>query len=357
VHFLCVCRLVEIIMWRCLVVFLFGCICTGLSSPIRDNSYVKIAADYKYYCVGNCKNDVNTTTSYGVVLMGGGPDVDAAFVWMINKAGPGDFLVLRADDDNAYNSYIYGLGKLNSVATLVILNKYGAADPFVVQTLKNAEALFLAGGNQWTYYSEWNNSPVSNAFVYLSKTKQIPIGGTSAGGMSQGQFMYTAQYNSIESSDAMRNPYSKDITLGKNFMQNQFLQNVLVDAHFYERDRMGRLLTFVARLLKDSNSSQVMGVGVDEGTAILIDANGVASITSWYSDGSAYFVSSDQIPQRCQRNERLTFKNIETYRATGNTTALFDFKTWTGDKNKGTAYTLSVTDAYITSTQSNGRIY
>ena len=40
--------------------------------------------------------DVTRTTAGGTVLMGGGPDVDAAMQWMIGKAGGGDFVVLRS---------------------------------------------------------------------------------------------------------------------------------------------------------------------------------------------------------------------------------------------------------------------
>ena len=54
--------------------------------------------------------DVNTAVSAGTVLMGGGADVDAAFTWMIDKSGGGDFVVIRATGTDAYNSYIYGLG-------------------------------------------------------------------------------------------------------------------------------------------------------------------------------------------------------------------------------------------------------
>ena len=47
--------------------------------------------------------------------MGGGTDVDAAFKWMIEKSGGGDFVIIRADNSNGYNSYIYDMGGINSV--------------------------------------------------------------------------------------------------------------------------------------------------------------------------------------------------------------------------------------------------
>ena len=58
-------------------------------------SSLRAAADYEYYCTGNCDTDVNTTSEFGLVLMGGSTDVDTAFMWMIEKSGGGDFLILR----------------------------------------------------------------------------------------------------------------------------------------------------------------------------------------------------------------------------------------------------------------------
>src|SRR5215211_3018429 len=72
---------------------------------------------YEYYVEGNAE-DVTASTSAGLVLMGGGTDVDAAFQWMIGKSGGGDFVVIRATGTDAYNPYIFGLGTVDSVETL-----------------------------------------------------------------------------------------------------------------------------------------------------------------------------------------------------------------------------------------------
>jgi len=55
---------------------------------------------YSYYYVGN-NSDVTTSTSPGLVLMGGGSDVDEAYRWMIQKSGGGDFVVIRASGSDA----------------------------------------------------------------------------------------------------------------------------------------------------------------------------------------------------------------------------------------------------------------
>src|ERR1700756_1862239 len=79
------------------------------------------AADhpYQYFRAGN-PNDMQTKTRAGFALMGGGDDLDEAFKWMCERAGGGDFVILRASGDDDYNPYIQGLCKLNSVATLIL---------------------------------------------------------------------------------------------------------------------------------------------------------------------------------------------------------------------------------------------
>src|SRR5262249_25823034 len=66
------------------------------------------AKQYSYFRIGN-PNDVTTSTNPGTVLMGGGTDVDAAFQWMCQRSGGGDFLVIRATGTDAYNPYIQQL--------------------------------------------------------------------------------------------------------------------------------------------------------------------------------------------------------------------------------------------------------
>ena len=72
-------------------------------------------AAYSYFATGNPYAAVSapsTLNAPSFVLMGGGPDVDEAFRWMISRAGitpktGGRFVVIRATGTEAYNPYIY----------------------------------------------------------------------------------------------------------------------------------------------------------------------------------------------------------------------------------------------------------
>jgi hypothetical protein len=51
----------------------------------------------------------------------------------------GDILVIRASGTDAYNPYIFSLGTVNSVATLIITKNQAASDPFVISKIKSCE--------------------------------------------------------------------------------------------------------------------------------------------------------------------------------------------------------------------------
>ena len=83
---------------------------------------------YEHSLVGDPADNVSTRapTAATAMLMGGGPDVDDAFRWMIAQAGGGDFVVLRASGDDGYNRYVYALGGMASVETLVVRSRAAA---------------------------------------------------------------------------------------------------------------------------------------------------------------------------------------------------------------------------------------
>lgn len=320
---------------------------TGLLAFLSPFGLFAAKSSYEYYVTGSA-NDVTTTTTAGTVLMGGGLDVDAAFQWMIGKSGGGDFVVIRTTGTDAYNPYIYGLGTVNSVETLIIKSRTAAADPFVVDKIRNAEALWIAGGDQSTYIDYWQGTPVADAINYVANTKHAPVGGTSAGLAVLGQFIYTGAKGSITSSQALANPFSRYMTLGRDFVSIANMSGVITDSHFVTRDRLGRLVTFLARIIRDGWASSAHGIGIDEATAILVNPDGSSTRVG---SGAVYFMSSAGVPQNCTSGVPLTYTGLAVYKMSGSAT--FNIASWTG--SGGTAYTVSANAGALSS--SNGSIY
>jgi len=303
---------------------------------------------YEYYVVGN-SNDVTRITTFGEILMGGGTDVDAAFQWMINKAGGGDFVVIRVTGTDAYNPYIYDLGVVDSVETIIIKNLAAASDPFVVNKIRNAEALFIAGGDQNNYVTLWKGTPVEDAIHYLV-TRNVPIGGTSAGLAIMGQFVFSAANGTVDSPTALGNPFGRRIALDRDFLVLPNLSGLITDSHFVTRDRLGRLVTFLARIVNDGWASTAKGVGIDEMTALAVEANGSVTVLG---SGAAYFMRTPGAPEVCLPRTPLTYRNLSVYRVSGSAT--FNLSTWTG--SGGIAYTVTAENGVLTSTQAGGGIY
>lgn len=308
------------------------------------------AKQYSYFRVGNA-NDVVTSTQAGTVLMGGGTDVDAAFQWMCGRSGNGDFLVIRATGTDAYNPYIQQLcPNENSVATLIIPNRTAASDPFVISTIRNAEALWIAGGDQSNYINYWKSTPVEDSLNLLI-ARGVPVGGTSAGMNVLTQFVYSALASQgATSSQSLANPFNKYITLDRDFVAIASLQGIIGDPHFVTRDRMGRDLAFMCRIATNGWSSAPRDVSVDEQTALLVDAAGNVTVVG---SSTAYFLQASGPPQVCQPSTALTYLNIDVYRI--NASGSFNLGHWTG--RGGVAYTVSANAGVLASTQPGGGIY
>jgi len=305
---------------------------------------------YTYLRVGNA-NDVSTSVTPGIVLMGGGTDVDAAFQWQCARAGNGDFLVIRATGTDAYNPYIQQLcPAANSVATLIIPSLAAANDPAVAAIMQQAEAIWIAGGDQSNYINFWTGTPVQ-ATLNARIASGVPVGGTSAGLNVLTQFIYSAQAaQGATSSQSLADPFNRYLSFARDFVNLPILQGIIGDPHFVTRDRMGRDLAFLCRVAANNWSSTPRGVAVDEQTALLVDGSGHATLVG---SSTAYFLQAPGLPQVCAPKTPLTYDNIAVQRI--NSSGTFDFNTW--QATGATNYSVSADGGVLTSTQPGGSAY
>jgi len=327
---------------------LFLCVVTSLCAAFAQ------PAPYKYIRIGR-QQDAVTSSTFGIAMMGGGSDIDEGFRWLCEKAHGGDFLILRAHGDDDYNPYVNGLCKLNSVATLIIESREAAQYPAVAKIIRHAEAIFIAGGDQARYVNFWRGTGVETA-INADIAHGTPIGGTSAGLAILGEFSYGAlndppDDSSLTSADALRNPFFTRITLVRNFLSVPLLQNTITDSHFAKRDRLGRSLVFLARLVQDDWSSNPREIAIDEKNAVLVESDGNSRIIG--SGKGAYFLSVTQPPEVCRAETPLAFGNIAVHH--GPPGSQFDVKSWRG--TGGSNYSLSVQAGQVHSTQAGAQLY
>lgn len=117
-------------------------------------------------------------------------------------------------------------------------------------------------------------TPLLATLNEIINLKRAVIGGVSAGCAIQTQFGFTAKLDTIDSASALNNPYDERVTISGNLFRNKWLENTIVDQHYSERNRQGRHMTFMARVLNDhlkGTNALVRGIGVDERTAVCLD--------------------------------------------------------------------------------------
>jgi cyanophycinase len=288
-------------------------------------------------------------------MMGGGSDLEEAFRWLCDKANGGDFLIVRARGSDDYNDWVNKLCKVNSVATLVIPDRRAALDPAVADTIRHAEAVFIAGGDQSRYTNWWKNSLVQDA-INADIAEGKPIGGTSAGLAVLGEYIYTAMNDPADGPDlaspmVLVNPYQYQVALTRDFLRVPYLENLVTDSHFAKRDRLGRSLVFLARIVQDGWSKNPREIAVDERSAVLVDGDGKATVVG--TGMGAYFIQVTAGPEVCKPETPLSFRGLDAYHAPMG--AHFNLTTWSGAG--GESYSLSVEDGVVHSTRAGGKPY
>jgi cyanophycinase len=308
-------------------------------------------AKWKYFRAGNAA-DSTATPRAGFALMGGG-EQDLALKFLCERANGGDFLILRANTEDDYaqkvNEEIRALCPLNSAATIVFSERDDSDDPKLIERIAQAEAIFIAGGDQANYVRFWQDTPVEDAINrHIAAGK--PIGGSSAGLAVLGEFSFSSMIDTIHSPEAIADPYGNKVTISRDFLRIPLLTGIITDTHFAKRDRMGRLLVFLARILQDGWAAQVRAIAVEEGVAVLLEPDAQAKIIG---SGAAYFLEAKNSPDVCQRKVPLGFRGITVHRSPSG--ASFNVKDWKG--TGGDDYQLAVVNGVVKAPGSNHGIY
>lgn len=296
---------------------------------------------YTEYFTGSAV-DLNVTPSFGICLMGGASESDEAMMWFLEKANGGDVVVLRASGSDGYNDYFYSeLGiSVNSVTTFVIENESGATNPYVLDKVEKAEAIWFAGGDQFDYVSFFKDNALEDVLNNFVNVKAGVIGGTSAGMAILGSAYFSAQNGTITNAQALSNPFHFRMTLGYNdFLQIPFLENVITDSHYDDPDRRGRHSAFLARYATNNNS-RAFGIACNEYTAVCVDSDGKAYVYGDYPnyEEHAFFIqtncTSDFLPENCTDGEPLNWvrnnEALKVYKVPGMTTGenFFNLSDW-----------------------------
>jgi len=100
---------------------------------------------------------------------------------------------------------------------------------------------------------------------------------------------------------------------------------VITDAHFDTRQRIGRLIVFMARVMQSGQATRMRGIGVAEKTALLVEPDGHALVVG---KGEVEFFEMTKKPLVCRAGEPLQIDNV--WARSVQSGESFDLNTWQG---------------------------
>lgn len=225
----------------------------------------------------------------------------------IASAGPGKLLLIgggsEKSNDNSWNHAAYTWAVDQSANKRVAIIAFGESDSWLPDyfmnncgadhaqnfnisdaTTANAQqtyddlitydVIFLKGGDQFNYYSTYKGTKTHEAIEKVYSSGGV-ICGTSAGLAVLSEVVFTAQNGSAYPDECLKDPQNSYIQLNNDFFD--FFQGYVFDTHFTIRARFGRLLGFMANW-KFNQNEDIVGLGVDEMTAMSIDENGIGTV-------------------------------------------------------------------------------
>ena len=153
-----------------------------------------------------------------------------------------------------YLAAFKSLGAKN-VEVLDIREREQSEDPKNIKTIQKADCIMFSGGDQSRIVDKIGDTTIHRLLKHRFQNEQIVIAGTSAGAMAMSSEMIAGG----SSSEAL----VKDSVKMREGME--FIPGLIIDSHFIQRGRFGRLAEAVAR------HPHLLGVGLAEDTAIIIE--------------------------------------------------------------------------------------
>lgn len=143
---------------------------------------------------------------------------------------------------------------VESVKVVDTARREDASDPQALERVREATGIFFTGGNQARILELVKDTELDEA-LHKRFAEGAVIAGTSAGAAMMPDMM-------ILEGESETNPRMEVVSMDRGM---GFLPNVVIDQHFAQRGRLGRLLSALAQ------QPASLGFGIDENTAIAIN--------------------------------------------------------------------------------------
>ena len=282
------------------VALVFGLSAAG-AAPAPAPTDTPVPALTVYARAGNPTSSFTASHGPGLVLMGGGPTVDPAFVWMhdtivgAHGVRGGDVVILTASEGDEYTRYIMAVAPFNSVRSIQIGPGATPSDLRIAASyVDKAQGVFFSGGDQ-AHYVKWKGTVLSAAVQRVYDRGGV-VGGTSAGLAILGEYVYdsvaadaVSDSTNVMTTNALPDPSEPIISFTHGVLSFPTMRRTITDTHFITRNRLGRLVVFLARL-QAMAPEPLLGLGIEQGDAIVIDKRGIGTLMQEHHHGGALLV-------------------------------------------------------------------
>ena len=184
--------------------------------------------------------------------LAGGPEAHVAVISTASSLGD--------EATELYEQLFRGLG-IPDVRGLRPLSREDANRPEAINAVNDATGVFMTGGNQLRLSSVIGGTALGRSIIERHRHGAI-VAGTSAGASAISTHMVAFGTSGTTPKQRMT---QMSAGLG-------LLPGVIIDQHFEQRNRIGRLLALVAQ------SPALLGMGIDEDTAALVSPSGVMEV-------------------------------------------------------------------------------
>jgi cyanophycinase len=201
---------------------------------------------------------------------------------------------------------------------LVLLDRADALDPARSAPLADpdADGVYVLGGDQVLAMQVLANSP---AEVNLGAAfhNGVVVGGTSAGNAVESRTMGAGYpdkgypWNALER-DMSLVFWGDDLASDERGLSFGS-QEIILDQHFYERGRFGRLLSWTAQSVERYGSGGKLGVGVDWATGVVIEDDTTVTDPFGYSSSTVIDLSRGERPRWVGERETLSVRGALTH--------------------------------------------
>lgn len=181
---------------------------------------------------------------------------------------------IQEEMEDIYNKVFREIG----VKNIEFLNIDDRTESYLeenVELIKDSKLIFFTGGDQLKITSLIGGTPLNKALMDGMQNGKIIVGTSAGASVMSGTMILEGE------SEESPKKYSINMCPGLGL-----IENVVIDQHFSQRGRIGRLLTAIAE------NPEYLGIGIDEDTAIIVDERKIIKVIG---NGAVYIIDGSLI--------------------------------------------------------------